>query len=170
MPETHAFSSIPTKILVPIDFSPSSHEALDVATALALHFNAELYLLHVIPEFPTTTFPDFVPEENLYEEAAKVAEKHFAVSKHALAAKNIAVTAIVEKGTDVAGTIEDVAEREHIDMLVISTHGITGWHPLVFGSIAEKVMKLASCPLLLLRSPKPESSVKISSGRLMEWW
>jgi nucleotide-binding universal stress UspA family protein len=48
-----------------------------------------------------------------------------------------------------------VVEREHVDMIVISTHGISGWHPLVFGSIAEKVVKLAQCPLLLLRSAKP---------------
>jgi nucleotide-binding universal stress UspA family protein len=55
-------------------------------------------------------------------------------------------------------------------MVVISTHGLTGWHPLVFGSIAEKVMKLVSCPVLLLRTPKPASSAKVASGRLMEWW
>jgi nucleotide-binding universal stress UspA family protein len=37
----------------------------------------------------------------------------------------------------------EVVDREHIDMILISTHGISGWHPLVFGSIAEKVVKLA---------------------------
>ena len=46
-------------------------------------------------------------------------------------------------------------------MVVISTHGISGWHPFVFGSIAEKVVKLVQCPLLLLRSAKPESEPKI---------
>jgi len=76
----------------------------------------------------------------------------------------------VEVGDDVASTILEVAEREKADMVVISTHGITGWHPLVFGSIAEKVMKLVSCPVLLLRTPKPVSSAKVTSGRLMEWW
>jgi nucleotide-binding universal stress UspA family protein len=55
-------------------------------------------------------------------------------------------------------------------LVVISTHGLTGWHPLVFGSIAEKVMKLVACPVLLLRTPKPASSAKVTSGRLMEWW
>lgn len=64
----------------------------------------------------------------------------------------------------------EVVDREHIDMIVISTHGISGWHPLVFGSIAEKIVKLAQCPLLLLRSAKPESGVKTASGRSMEWW
>jgi nucleotide-binding universal stress UspA family protein len=64
----------------------------------------------------------------------------------------------------------EVVDREHIDMVVISTHGISGWHPLVFGSIAEKVVKLVQCPLLLLRSAKPDTSVKSRSGRSMEWW
>jgi nucleotide-binding universal stress UspA family protein len=63
-----------------------------------------------------------------------------------------------------------VVEREHIDLVVISTHGITGWHPLVFGSIAEKVVKMVQCPLLLLRSAKPETSAKVSKARPMEWW
>jgi nucleotide-binding universal stress UspA family protein len=70
----------------------------------------------------------------------------------------------------VPGNILDVIDREKIDMVVISTHGMTGWHPLVFGSIAEKVVKLVDCPLLLLRSEKPESSAKVTSGRMMEWW
>jgi nucleotide-binding universal stress UspA family protein len=55
-------------------------------------------------------------------------------------------------------------------MVVISTHGISGSHPLVFGSIAEKVVKLVECPLLLLRSAKPESGVKTGAGRATEWW
>ena len=76
----------------------------------------------------------------------------------------------VEIGDDVAGTILDVIEREHIDYVVISTHGRSGWYPSVFGSIAEKVVKLAPCPVLLLRTPKPKSSAKVTSSRLMEWW
>jgi nucleotide-binding universal stress UspA family protein len=48
-------SVIPTKILVPIDFSPSSHTALEAATELAEKFHAHLHLLHVIPEFPVVS-------------------------------------------------------------------------------------------------------------------
>jgi nucleotide-binding universal stress UspA family protein len=42
-------------------------------------------------------------------------------------------------------------------MMVVSTHGLTGWHPLVFGSIAEKLVKLVHVPVLLIRTEKPES-------------
>jgi hypothetical protein len=62
----------------------------------------------------------------------------------------------------------EVVEHEHIDLVVISTHGISGWHPLVFGSIAEKVVKLVQCPLLLLRSAKPDAKGKISARQSTE--
>jgi len=76
----------------------------------------------------------------------------------------------VEVANDIAGSIMEVVQREHIDFVVISTHGLSGWHPLVFGSIAEKVIKLAQCPLLLLHSAKPEPGAKTPSNRSMEWW
>ena len=170
MPEVPAFPSIPTKILLPLDFSPSSRAALEMAADLAQHFHAELYLVHVTPFFPTTTLADFVPEESFLREERANAEVHLAKCHEVLAERGIRARSSIEVGNDVAGIILDVLERERIDLVVISTHGISGWHPLVFGSIAEKVVKLAQCPLLLLRSAKPDSSVKIPSGRLMEWW
>ena len=170
MPEVHAFPSIPTKILLPIDFSPSSQAALEMAADLAQHFHAELYLVNVIPFFPTTTLPDLIPETEFIREARTFAEQHLARCHAALAARGVKAISCVEVGNDIAGSIMEVVEREHIDMVVISTHGISGWHPLVFGSIAEKVVKLVQCPLLLLRSAKPETSVKTAPGRSMEWW
>ena len=170
MSEVRGFSSIPTKILLPIDFSPSSQAALEMAADLALHFRAELYLVNVVPMFPTTTIPDLVPEGKFMQEARTFAEGHLAKCHAALAARGVKATSSIETGNDIAGNIMEVVEREHVDMVVISTHGISGWHPLVFGSIAEKVVKLVQCPLLLLRSAKPDTSVKIPSDRASEWW
>ncbi|MDR5726903.1 MAG: universal stress protein, partial [Terriglobia bacterium] len=59
MSET-ASSSPHKKILVPIDFSPSSHAALDAATELAQRFGSEIFLLHVIPAFPNVSIPDSI--------------------------------------------------------------------------------------------------------------
>ena len=167
MAESRAFPSIPTKILLPIDFSPSSQAALEMAADLARHFHAELYLVNVIPIFPTSTFPDFIPEATFLQDARSLAERHLAECHVALASRGVKSTSSVEVGNDIAGNIMEVVEREHIDMVVISTHGITGWHPLVFGSIAEKVVKLVRCPLLLLRSAMPESGAKTASARKM---
>jgi nucleotide-binding universal stress UspA family protein len=172
MPDVHAFPSIPKKILLPIDFSPSSQAALEMAADLAKHFHAELCLVNVIPMFPTTTLPDLIPEAEFMREARAFAVRHLAKCHAALAARGVKSTSCVEVGNDIAGNIMEVVEREHIDMVVISTHGISGWHPLVFGSIAEKVVKLVQCPLLLLRStkPDPDSDAKIASERASEWW
>jgi len=168
--KVHAFPSIPTRILLPIDFSASSQAALEMAADLAKHFHAELHLVNVIPIFPTTTLPDVIPEGEFIQEARTFTEQHLAKCHAALAARGVKSTSSAEVGNDIAGSIMEVVEREHIDMVVISTHGISGWQPLVFGSIAEKVVKLVQCPLLLLRSAKPDTSVKSRSGRSMEWW
>jgi len=170
MSDVQTFPAIPTKILLPIDFSPSSQAALEMAADLALHFQAELYLVNVIPMFPTTTIPDLIPEGEFIGEARGFSERHLAKCRAALTARGVKSASSVEVGNDVAGNIMEVVEREHADLVVISTHGISGWHPLVFGSIAEKVVKLVQCPLLLLRSARPDTSVKTPSGRASEWW
>jgi nucleotide-binding universal stress UspA family protein len=170
MSEVHDFPSFPTKILLPIDFSSSSQAALEMAADLAQHFHAELFLVNVIPFFPATTLPDLIPETNVIQEARTYAEGRLSKCTAVLAARGIRSKSSVEVGNDVVGNIMEVVEREHVDLVVISTHGISGWHPLVFGSIAEKVVKLVQCPLLLLRSAKPESDTKTPSARSMEWW
>jgi len=170
MSEANGVSAIPTKILVPIDFSPSSHTALATAVELAERFHAELFLLNVVAGLPAVTLPESVCEQTIVEAAKKEAETHFAVSQAALDAKGIKATTLVVVDNDVAGNILEAVEREKIDLVVLSTHGVSGWYPVVFGSIAEKVVKLVHTPLLLLRTEKPETSVKIPSGRLMEWW
>jgi len=158
MSAANGVSAIPTKILVPIDFSPSSHLALETAMELAQKFNAELFLLHVIND-PCSA-----------DESKGMAEKHLAISSAAMEAKGIKGTVAVEVGNDVAGNILEAAERENCNLVVISTHGVSGWYPVVFGSIAEKIVKLVHTPLLLLRTEKPETSAKVSSAGLMEWW
>lgn len=169
MPEVTA-TAVPTRILVPIDFSSSSHTALEVATELADKFDAELFLLNVVPESPVVALPEGVTEASIVEAAKKQAESHLAKSKKSLEGKGITVKTSVEVGYDVAGTILDAIDRDNVDQVVISTHGCSGWYPTVFGSIAEKIVKLAPCPVLLLRTPKPKSTAKVASSRLMEWW
>jgi nucleotide-binding universal stress UspA family protein len=90
------------------------------------------------------------------------AEQQLAKIHAFLSAQGVRARSSVEIGNDIAGNIMEVVDREHTDLIVISTHGISGWHPLIFGSIAEKVVKLAQCPLLLLRSAKPDTGSKTS--------
>lgn len=155
----------PRKILVPLDFSPSSDAALEMATDLAQHFQAALHLVHIVPMFPLDRGTEFFSGVKFFDDAAllqgvkKNTELQLEPRLAALVSRGIEASSSIEVGNDVAGNIMIVIEREHIDMVVISTHGISGWHPVIFGSVAEKVVKLVTCPLLLLRSVKAAASV-----------
>jgi nucleotide-binding universal stress UspA family protein len=170
MPQVHTYPSIPKSILLPIDFSPSSQTALDTASDLAEHYQATLFLVNAVPCLSEFALTYSVPDVALQRKMKTHAEHLLAKCHAALTARGIKSSYSVEVGNDVAASIIDVVEREHIDMVVISTHGVSGWHPLVFGSIAEKVVKLVQCPLLLLHSPNPETHSKSPSSRSMEWW
>ena len=159
MSETPGSTFHPKKILVPMDFSASSIAALATASEMARQFHAELYLLHVIPMLPIVTgmeFPTaFYPRQEFLADAETDAATRFTGFVNKLAGQGVKAASKVEIGNDVVGNVLMVLEREHADLLVISTHGMSGWRPVVFGSIAEKVVKLAKCPVLLLRTAKP---------------
>jgi nucleotide-binding universal stress UspA family protein len=161
MPEELALPSGPKKILLPIDFSSSSDEALAMATALAQSFGAELHLLHVVPMLPVINGVDNFPqmqsslEATFMEESKHRAEQSMKKCIGPLIYLGVKASSTTEIGADVVDNILAAIESQQIDMLVISTHGISGWRPLVFGSIAEKLIRLVRCPLMLLRSVEP---------------
>jgi nucleotide-binding universal stress UspA family protein len=144
----------PAKILLPIDFSSSSCAALETAVEIAGHFQAEVYLMHVIPKLPIVTEADFFEETAILQSARNLAEQQLSEQIDSLTSRRIRARSHIEVGDDVTDSIMKVIERENIDLVVISTHGMSGWRMEVFGSIAEKVVKLVQCPLLLLRSVK----------------
>lgn len=170
MPANPDLRFIPTAILLPIDFSPSSHAALDAAADLALHFDSELILAHVVPCLSIFALTYSVPNVALERKMKAHTEQLLTQCCAALTVRGVRSRFCIRDADNIAENIVDLVEREHIDLLVISTHGISGWHPLVFGSVAEKVVKLVKCPLLILRSAKPETNAKDLSERPMEWW
>jgi nucleotide-binding universal stress UspA family protein len=170
MPVAKRSALIPAKILVPVDFSPSSHLALEQAAAFAQQFNAEIHLVHVIPMFPSTKVWDFIPETEFIEVTTRKAEASFAAFQTDIGAMGIKLNFSVRVASDVVAAILDAIKRERIGLLVVSTHGITGWHPLAFGSITEKLVKLVNIPVLLIRTPDPTSNTTPRSGRLKKRW
>jgi nucleotide-binding universal stress UspA family protein len=154
MPDVHPIPSIPTSILMPNDFSPSSRAASDAASDLAEHFQASLVMVNVVLCLSFFALTYAIPDDALRRKMGAHAERLLARCRLALTARSVNSTFSVEFGNDVAGAIIDIAEREHLN---ISTHGISGWHSPVFGSIAEKAVKLVQCPLLPLHSAKPET-------------
>ncbi len=147
------------KILCPTDFSEPSYTALKGAGELAQHFSSELMVIHVIPPVPIQyPFPD-PPVSSSFDVA--LYQQQLALSaedalKSAVAKKvasRVSTFATVLTG-DPAVEIVRAAAEERADLIVIATHGQTGWRHLVFGSVAEKVLRLADCPVLTVRAPK----------------
>jgi nucleotide-binding universal stress UspA family protein len=150
------------KILSPTDFSELSYEAMKAANELALHFSAELYVVHVVPPIPTANVPApktpssfHVPSyrQELEESSKKSLDE---IVKQQIS-KEVRVHPIVVEG-DASYQIVRIAEKENVDLIVMATHGQTGWRRLVRGSVAEKVGRHARCavltihPLLMKRS------------------
>jgi nucleotide-binding universal stress UspA family protein len=145
-----------TKILCPTDFSEPSYSGLSSGIELAGAFEAELTLLHVVPVLPPLppdpSFAFEIPEYEraLHDEAGRrlrdVIEQRIP--------KRIKAHGVVAHG-DPANEIVMLAQQEEAGLIVIATHGLTGWRHLVFGSVAEKVVRLAACPVLTIRAPQP---------------
>ena len=143
----------PKLILSPIDFSDSSHGALDVAADFAARFGAELLLVHVMPAIEDLPKSVSVFKEGQYDQSLDdAAAKRLADLAATLAPKNVKARTEMGTANDVGMELVRIAEHEHADMIIIATHGMTGWHKIAFGSVAEKVVKQASCPVLVLRA------------------
>jgi nucleotide-binding universal stress UspA family protein len=137
------------RILVPTDFSECAQQALTYATELAKRFEAELHLLHVVPP-PSTAYmygaP--LPREALYpiEPAEKeLGELIVPGAEHITQIERTVVTGIPFM------EIVQHARKNEIDLIVIGTHGRTGIKHMLMGSVAEKVVRKASCPVLSVR-------------------
>lgn len=145
---------LPPKVIVsPIDFSSHSHEALQTAADLAKQFGAQLVLVNAVPAIAKLPSATSIFHEAEYEnELHKDAERRLQELADGLAAKGLQVRIEVGTANDVGMEILRIAEHASADLIVIATHGMTGWHRLAFGSVTEKVVRLASCPVLVLRA------------------
>jgi nucleotide-binding universal stress UspA family protein len=146
-------SVIPKIVLCPVDFTPASDDAIISAADLARHFHASLCLAHVVPAIPPLAagfgiLHEGEYERKLHDDAAERLKD--LVAK--LRGTGLEVTGVVGEGNDVAGELLRIARDESAGLIVMPTHGMTGWHPLVFASITESVVKNAHCPVLVLRA------------------
>jgi len=143
----------PKLILVPIDFSDPSRSALDAAANMASRLGAELLLVHVVPAISDLPGNVSIFKEGQYDQSlGEKAEQQLKELAATLAQKNIRVRTQLGNANDVGMELIRIAEHENVDMIVIATHGMTGWRKIAFGSVAEKVVKEAECPVLILRA------------------
>jgi nucleotide-binding universal stress UspA family protein len=142
------------KILVPIDFSDYSKNALKYAVNFANQFNSELTLIYVVE--PVIYPPDFsmgqiaIPSVNA-EWDLKAKEELEKLGKQEIP-ESVKVSIKIKTGKPFLEIIETAAE-ENTDLIIIATHGHSGVEHILFGSTAEKVVRKAPCPVLTLREP-----------------
>ena len=147
-----------TKILVPTDFSDGSHLALERALDLRQQFGAKIVLLHVY-QIPISYPNGYVFTADILgsiEQAARgqmLKEKERAEGRARELAGGAAVPAIEAKlmiGAPALAIIEE-AQKDGFDLIVMGTHGHTGLKHLLIGSVAERVVRSAPCPVLTIR-------------------
>lgn len=147
----------PKLILSPIDFSDSSFEALDVAQDIAKRYGSEILLVHIVPVIPRLPDTVSILDEGAYETGLiQSAEKRLAELAAKLQQSGIKTRTKVTLSNDPA--MEIVRDEENADLIVIATHGMTGWRRLTFGSVADKVVRTAECPVLVLRAKAADES------------
>lgn len=146
------------RILVPTDFSKFSENALKYGAAFAEKFSAELHLLHVvqdlalfIPEAVLGT-PAVVPPVEQFLASAKTALQRVVAE---LKLPGVTVIPHVAEGVPFEEIIRAAREKD-IDLIVLGTHGHTGLAHMLMGSVAEKVVRKAPCPVLSVRHPEHE--------------
>ena len=141
------------RIFCPIDFSDASRAAMEIAADLTKRFGGELVLLHAYP-VPGYTFPDgsVVASPKMMQELADQAKRHLeewrTEAERLVGAPRVsAETAIGEP----AAEILEVARTRGAELVVMGTHGRTGLEHALMGSIAERVVRRAHCPVLTVR-------------------
>lgn len=144
-----------TKILYPTDFSDPSACALYYAVEMAKKFDAELVMMHVLlDESQMVSF--YLPQitvQNLskdMEDGAKAKMEEFVSTTSAL--NDVEYSTVMVKGI-ADDEIIKYAKENGIDMIVLGTHGRTGFEHVIFGSTAEKVVRAAHCPVLTVHCP-----------------
>ena len=140
-------------ILVATDFSETSEHALRYARSLAVSFGGRLHLLHVVPD---PVLASAWSEAYAYDLTA-LGERLRVDAERQLAEK---ATSIREVGVTTEATVGNpatlialTAEARHADVIVMGTHGRSGFTHLFMGSVAERVLRSANCPVLTVRAP-----------------
>lgn len=140
------------RILVPVDFSDYSKDALQYATDLGSHFKADLLLMYVVESvgYPADLGYGGVDISRIEKELSERAGGELKRLAEAYSGSKLNISTIVHTGRPYVEILR--AAREYgTDMIVIATHGHTGVEHILFGSTADKVVRKAPCPVMVVR-------------------
>jgi nucleotide-binding universal stress UspA family protein len=141
------------RMLVPTDFSPASDIAFNYAMDMAARQRCSLHLLHVIDDASfASAYPDgfYVELPGLRAQLIDDAQRRLHEMAAACTALNVTVTTEVAVGRP-DRVIADRATSRGTELIVMGTHGRSGFAHLVLGSVAERVVRIAPCPVLTVR-------------------
>jgi len=162
------------KILVPLDGSELAELALEFALRIAEPAEGELVLLSVSALRPVYAvdhggYGTIVSEETL--EASREELEHYLEKVHQEQVGSKCATRLLVLEGDEASTIVDTAVSEDVDLIVMSTHGRTGFTRWMLGSVTEKVLRVAPCPVLVVRSSTPicRAVITLDGSKLAEF-
>jgi nucleotide-binding universal stress UspA family protein len=157
------------KILVPLDGSKLAEKTLPYASTLAQKFEAEIILVRVIQPMPIMSIYD---DAAFYEfdyrwgpsykplihgqSDANLSNLYLTGVRSKLHKRNLSVRTAIVEGYPEAETIVNLARQEAVDLIVMSTHGRSGIRRWVHGSVAEQVLRVAPCPIFLVRAVETE--------------
>jgi len=148
-------------VLVPLDGSEAAEKALPDAVSAAVANGAGLTLLHVIPPALAEIYAGAEIIAIDQQEGARrdAAHGYLASVRQKLESTGVAVQTAVAVG-DAADAILTYADQHGVDLVVIATHGRSGWKRWVLGSVAEKVVRAANQPVLLVRLQQPSGATR----------
>ncbi|MBI3849938.1 MAG: universal stress protein [Verrucomicrobia bacterium] len=150
------------KILVPVDFSDCSNKALHYAIPFARQFDAELILLHVVqPYVPVPEMPT-IDIGLLQSQMRGSGEKELKTLQRKVAGE-VSSEIAVRVGTPYMEIIKAVKELD-VDLVILATHGRTGLAHVFLGSTAERVVRHAGCPVLVVRERERDFVATQSGG------
>lgn len=140
------------KIMVPVDFSETSTRALPYAAALAEKFRAEVLLIHVIEPIPAYGGFDYLPSTVIENQASEQAAEELLLRAQREAFPEKICTEVLVRSGSPFHEITRTATRENVDLIVLTTHGLTGLKHVLMGSTAERIVRHAECPVLVVRN------------------
>jgi nucleotide-binding universal stress UspA family protein len=151
------------RVLVPVDFSSSSLRALEFAVDFVKPFKAELALmfavepiLYVVPDYGGAQSAAMA---DALEAQRRTARTELARLERRYAKRGIKLRTLLETGR-ASQAIADAAKRLKADLIVMSTHGRTGVSHLLMGSVTERVVRTAACPVLTLHAAAVKRAAK----------
>ena len=147
------------KIIVATDFSPASKRLVTYAALIARRYKSKLYFTHVIPSDAYKSVPPEVMTEAL-KQTQERARQEMASLQRLDCLKDIQFETLIQEG-EVAPVLLRMAIEHEISLVVLGTRGHSGLDRLLHGSVAEKVFRMASCPVLIVPPSDTTEAVRV---------